>query len=111
MAIGRKITDEREAQRCLVAASELALVSIDNSPTEREFQNVAKLRLDMLFAGSTEGATPRLCPPWHHRQLPGPGRPRTSLPGLGLPAPWDPPRRLDLPLEAMTPAAFKKTLG
>jgi hypothetical protein len=31
-------------------------VPIDNSPTEREFQNVAKLRLDILFAGSTEGA-------------------------------------------------------
>ena len=29
---------------------------IDNSPTEREFQNVAKLRLNSLFAGSTEGA-------------------------------------------------------
>jgi len=29
---------------------------IDNSPTEREFQNFAKLRLNMLFAGSTEGA-------------------------------------------------------
>jgi len=33
-----------------------ARVPIDNSPTEREFQNVAKLRLNMLFAGSTEGA-------------------------------------------------------
>jgi len=33
-----------------------ANVPIDNSPTEREFQNVAKLRLNMLFAGSTEGA-------------------------------------------------------
>lgn len=32
------------------------LVPIDNSPTEREFQNVAKLRLNVLFAGSTEGA-------------------------------------------------------
>jgi transposase len=32
------------------------LLPIDNSPTEREFQNVAKLRLNMLFAGSTEGA-------------------------------------------------------
>ena len=32
------------------------IVPIDNSPTEREFQNVAKLRLNMLFAGSTEGA-------------------------------------------------------
>jgi hypothetical protein len=31
-------------------------VPIDNSPTERAFQNVAKLRLNMLFAGSTEGA-------------------------------------------------------
>jgi transposase len=31
-------------------------VPIDNSPTEREFQNVAKLRLNVLFAGSTEGA-------------------------------------------------------
>lgn len=31
-------------------------VPIDNSPTEREFQNFAKLRLGMLFAGSTEGA-------------------------------------------------------
>jgi hypothetical protein len=31
-------------------------VLIDNSPTEREFQNVAKLRLNMLFAGSTERA-------------------------------------------------------
>ncbi|MCA9678849.1 MAG: transposase [Myxococcales bacterium] len=32
------------------------VVPIDNSPTEREFQNLAKLRLNMLFAGSTEGA-------------------------------------------------------
>jgi len=31
-------------------------VPIDNNPTEREFQNVAKLRLNRLFAGSTEGA-------------------------------------------------------
>jgi len=31
-------------------------VPIDNSPTEREFQNVAKLGLNVLFAGSTEGA-------------------------------------------------------
>jgi hypothetical protein len=28
---------------------------IDNSPTEHEFQNVAKLRLNMRFVGSTEG--------------------------------------------------------
>jgi transposase len=31
-------------------------VPIDNSPTEREFQNVAKLRLNVLIVGSTEGA-------------------------------------------------------
>jgi hypothetical protein len=31
-------------------------VPIDNSRTEREFQSVAKLRLNMLFAGSSEGA-------------------------------------------------------
>jgi hypothetical protein len=31
-------------------------IPIDNSATEREFQNVAKLRFNMLFAGSTEGA-------------------------------------------------------
>ncbi len=33
-----------------------AEVPIDNSATEREFQNVAKLRLNVLFAGSIEGA-------------------------------------------------------
>ena len=33
-----------------------ANVPIDNSATEREFQNVAKLRLNVLFAGGTEGA-------------------------------------------------------
>jgi hypothetical protein len=32
------------------------LIPIDNSASEREFQNVAKLRLNMLFAGGTEGA-------------------------------------------------------
>ncbi|MEZ4467781.1 MAG: IS66 family transposase [bacterium] len=31
-------------------------VPIDNSASEREYQNVAKLRLNALFAGSTEGA-------------------------------------------------------
>jgi len=31
-------------------------VPIDNSETERDVQNVAKLRLNMLFAGSSEGA-------------------------------------------------------
>lgn len=31
-------------------------IPIDNSATEREFQNVAKFRYNRLFAGSTEGA-------------------------------------------------------
>lgn len=31
-------------------------IPIDNSASEREYQNVAKLRLNSLFAGSTEGA-------------------------------------------------------
>ena len=31
-------------------------IPIDNSASEREYQNVAKLRLNTLFAGSTEGA-------------------------------------------------------
>ena len=31
-------------------------IPIDNSATEREFQNFAKLRLNCLFAGSSEGA-------------------------------------------------------
>ena len=31
-------------------------IPIDNSATEREFQNFAKLRLNSLFAGSSEGA-------------------------------------------------------
>lgn len=31
-------------------------IPIDNSASEREYQNVAKLRLNVLFAGSTEGA-------------------------------------------------------
>jgi Transposase IS66 family len=38
------------------------LVPIDNSPTERDFPSVAKLRLNMLFAGSTEDAH-RACVP------------------------------------------------
>jgi len=32
------------------------LVPIDNSPTSASFRNVAKLRRNMLFAGSTEEA-------------------------------------------------------
>ena len=87
------------------------LVPIDNSPTEREFQNVAKLRLNMLFAGSTEGA---------HRACVLLGIIATCR-ALRVPAQaylvWAFERLgthrdvFDLPLEALTPAAFRKTLG
>ena len=87
------------------------LVPIDNSPTEREFQNVAKLRLNMLFAGSTEGA---------HRACVLLGIIATCR-ALGVPAQayltWAFERLgthrdvFALPLEALTPAAFKKTLA
>jgi hypothetical protein len=87
------------------------LVPIDNTPTEREFQNVAKLRLNMLFAGSTEGA---------HRACVLLGIIATCR-AQGVPAQaylaWAFERLgthrevFGLPLEAMTPAAFKKTLG
>lgn len=87
------------------------LVPIDNSPTEREFQNVAKLRLNMLFAGSTEGA---------HRACVLLGIIATCR-ALRVPAQaylaWVFERLgthrdlFDRPLEALTPAAFKKHLG
>lgn len=88
-----------------------ANVPIDNSATEREFQNVAKLRLNVLFAGSTEGA---------HRACVLLGIVATCR-TLGVPVQayltWAFERLgthrdvYALPLEAMTPAAFKKTLG
>ena len=87
------------------------LLPIDNSPTEREFQNVAKLRLNMLFAGSTEGA---------HRACVLLGiiatcraQRVTAQPYLA----WAFERLgthrdlFDLLLGAITPAAFKKTCG
>ena len=87
------------------------IVPIDNSPTEREFQNVAKLRLNMLFAGSTEGA---------HRACVLLGIVATCR-AQGVHAQayltWAFDRLgthrdlYALPLEAMTPAAFKKTLA
>jgi hypothetical protein len=88
-----------------------AEVPIDNSPTEREFQNVAKLRLNMLFAGSTEGA---------HRACVLLGIVATCR-ALGVPVQayltWVFERvgthreLFDLDLAALTPAAFKSTLG
>jgi hypothetical protein len=80
---------------------------IDNSATEREFQNVAKLRLNMLFAGSTEGA---------HRACVLLGIVATCR-AVGVPVQaylaWAFERLgthrdvFGLALDAMTPAAFK----
>lgn len=85
-------------------------VPIDNSPTEREFQNVAKLRMNMLFAGSTEGA---------HRACVLLGIVATCR-AIGVPVQayltWAFERLgthrdvFGLDVHEMTPAAFKKTL-
>lgn len=86
-------------------------VPIDNSPTEREFQNFAKLRLNMLFAGSTEGA---------HRACVLLGIVATCR-AIGVPVEaylsWAFERlgthreRYGLPLDELTPAAFKAARG
>ncbi|MFT3768500.1 MAG: IS66 family transposase [Minicystis sp.] len=86
-------------------------VPIDNSPTEREFQNLAKLRLNMLFAGSTEGA---------HRACVLLGIVATCR-AIGVPVQayltWVFERlgthreMFGLALEALTPAAFKASRG
>jgi hypothetical protein len=86
-------------------------VPIDNSPTEREFQNLAKLRLNMLFAGSTEGA---------HRACVLLGIVATCR-AIGVPVQaylaWVFERlgthreMFGLALEALTPAAFKAARG
>lgn len=88
-----------------------AAVPIDNSPTEREFQNFAKLRLNMLFAGSTEGA---------HRACVLLGIVATCR-AIGVPVQeylaWAFDRlgthreQFGLSLEQMTPAAFKAARG
>ena len=101
----------RSRRRCCFRFIDDANVPIDNSATEREFQNVAKLRLNMLFAGSTEGA---------HRACVLLGIIATCR-AVGVPVQayltWAFERLgthrdvFGLPLEAMTPAAFKMTLG
>jgi len=88
-----------------------ANVPIDNSATEREFQHVAKLRLNALFAGSTEGA---------HRACVLLGIVATCR-TVGVPVQayltWAFERLgthrdvFGLSIEEMTPAAFKQTLG
>ncbi len=85
-------------------------VPIDNSPTEREFQNVAKLRLNMLFAGSTEGAH-RACvllgivATCRAQKVPVQAYLTWAFERLGTHR-----DAFALPLEQLTPAAFKKTL-
>ena len=84
-------------------------VPIDNSPTEREFQNVAKLRLNMLFAGSSEGA---------HRACVLLGIVATCR-AAGVPVQqyltWAFERlgthrdAFNLPVDELTPAAFRRT--
>jgi len=86
-------------------------VPIDNSPTEREFQNVAKLRLNMLFAGSTEGA---------HRACVLLGIAATCR-AIGVPVQayltWAFERlgthrqEFGLELHEMTPAAYKRSMA
>ena len=88
-----------------------AQVPIDNSPTEREFQNFAKLRLNMLFAGSTEGA---------HRACVLLGIVATCR-AVGVPVQeylaWAFERlgthreKFGLALEQITPAAYEATRG
>lgn len=86
-------------------------VPIDNSPTEREFQNVAKLRLNMLFAGSTEGAH-RACvllgivATCRAQRVPVQAYLTWAFERLGTHRDV-----FALPLDAITPAAFKKTLA
>ena len=88
-----------------------AQLPIDNSPTERELQNFAKLRLNMLFAGSTEGA---------HRACVLLGIVATCR-AIGVPVQaylaWAFERlgthrdTFGLALEQITPAAFKAARG
>ena len=86
-------------------------IPIDNSPTEREFQNVAKLRLNMLFAGSTEGAH-RACvllgivATCRAQRVPVQAYLTWAFERLGT------HRDLfALPLHDMTPAAYKRSLA
>jgi transposase len=87
------------------------VVPIDNSATEREFQNVAKLRLNMLFAGSTEGAH-RACvllgivATCRAQRVPVQAYLTWALERLGTHRDV-----FALPLPEMTPAAFKKTIA
>ena len=88
-----------------------AQVPIDNSPTEREFQNFAKLRLNMLFAGSTEGAH-RACvllgiiATCRAIEVPAQAYLAWAFERLGTHR-----EHFGLTLEEITPAAFKASRG
>ena len=84
---------------------------IDNSPTEREFQNFAKLRLNMLFAGSAAGAH-RACvllgivATCRAISIPVQAAFASAFERLGTHR-----ERFGLTLEEITPAAFKAACG
>ena len=72
-------------------------IPIDNSASEREYQHVAKMRLNSLFAGSTEGA---------HRMATLLGIVATCR-AIGV----DPLGYLGWAAAEITPAAYAKTLA
>ena len=81
---------------------------IDNSATEREFQNVAKLRLNMLFAAAPRVPTaPASCSASSPPAAPSasPSRPTWSGPSS---ASGTHRNVFVLPLDDLTPAAFKR---
>lgn len=86
-------------------------VPIDSPPTERELQNVAKLRLNTLFAGSTEGAH-RACVLLGiiatYRAL---GVPTQAYLTWAFERPGTHRHVFGLAVEQITPAAFKATLN
>ncbi len=101
----------RENAELRTELTRLVEVPIDNSPTEREFQNVAKLRLDMLFEGSTEGAhrtcvLPGIVATCRAQGVPGQAYLTWALERLGTHRDI-----FALPLSEMTPAAFQKALA
>ncbi len=105
-------TADRSTRRRLNRLAEVdVLVPIDNSPTGREFQNVAKLRLNMLLAGSTEGAH-RACvflaimATCRAQGVPAQAYLAWAFERLGTHR-----EVFALPLEDLTPAAFKKSLA
>jgi hypothetical protein len=82
-------------------------VPIDNSPTEREFQNFAKLRLNMLFAAAPRAPTaPTCCSASSPRVAPSASYLAWVFERLGTHR-----EAFGLALNALTPAAFKGARG